>query len=88
MSRGYSLAVRGLLISGVFLIAEHSLLGTWASVVVVHGAELLQGVWDLPRTRDRIHVPALAGEFFTIEPPWKPEADDFPIRVIFLNFAF
>lgn len=38
MSRGFSLvAVCGLLITVVFLVAEHGLLGLWAAIVVARG---------------------------------------------------
>ena len=35
-------------------------------------AELLHSMWDLPQIWDWNHVSALAGEFFTTEPPGKP----------------
>ena len=45
---------------------EHRLgsCGTWA--------QLLQGIWDLPELGIEPVSPALAGEFFTTEPPGKP----------------
>ena len=43
------------------------------SIVVVHGLKLLQGIWDLPRSGMEIVSPALAGEFFTTEPPGKSQ---------------
>ena len=49
------------------------------SIVVAHGlsncgaqAWLLHGVWDLPGPGIEPVSPALAGEFFTTEPPGKP----------------
>ena len=35
-------------------------------------ASLLHGMWDLPRSGFEAVCPALAGGFFTTEPPWKP----------------
>ena len=45
---------------------EHRLstCGTWAS--------LLHSMWDLPGPGVRLESPALAGGFFTTEPPGKP----------------
>ena len=41
-------------------------LGTWASLVVSHG------MWKLPGQGIKSRPPALAGRFFTTEPPGKP----------------
>ena len=48
---------------------EHRLgsCGTWA--------QLLQGIWDLPELGIEPVSPALAGEFFTTEPPGKPSSN-------------
>ena len=35
-------------------------------------ANLLPGMWDLPRLGNQTHTTALAGGFFTPEPPGKP----------------
>ena len=35
-------------------------------------AELLRGMWDLPGSEVEPVSPALAGEFFTAEPPGSP----------------
>ena len=35
-------------------------------------AKVLYGVWDLPEPGIELVSPALAGEFFAIEPPGKP----------------
>ena len=50
-----------------------------ASVAVEHRlsssgtcAQLLLGMWDLPRPRTKPMSPALAGRFVTTEPPGKP----------------
>ena len=40
----------------------------WASVVVAHGLSF-PGALGSARTRDRTHVPALAGGFLTTGPP-------------------
>ena len=40
-------------------------------------AELLRGIWDLPDTGVEPMSPALAGEFFTTEPPGKPKGGGF-----------
>ena len=61
---GYSLvAVHGLLVAAVSLVAEHRLssCGAWA--------ELLHGMWDLPGLGIEPMSLALAGGFFTPEPP-------------------
>ena len=39
--------------------------GTWA--------ELLRSMWDLPRSGTELISSALAGGFFTTEPPGKPQ---------------
>ena len=51
----------------------------WGSQALAHrlsscGAQpqLLQGLWDLPRSRTEPISPVLAGRFFTTEPPRKP----------------
>ena len=53
-------------------------LGTWASVVVACGlsscgalAQLLHGMWDLPRPGIEPVSPMLAGRFLTTAPPGK-----------------
>ena len=76
--------VRGLLVAGASLVVEHRLWGTRASVVVARGlsshgprAELLLGMWNLPRPEIKPMkpvFPALAGRFFAIESPGKPLA--------------
>ena len=58
--------------------AGFSSCGTWASVVAAHRlsscgarAQLLRGMWDLPRPGLKPVSPALAGGFLTIVPPGK-----------------
>ena len=67
VSRGYSLdVVSRLSVEVTSLVVEHRLKSccTWAS--------LFCGMWDLPRPRIEPVSPALAGRFFTNEPPGKP----------------
>ena len=40
-------------------------------------AELPHGMWDLPGSGIEPVSPALAGQFFTTEPPEKPLENDF-----------
>ena len=65
------IAVRGPLTIAASLVAEHSLqtrrlsnCGSWA--------QLLRGMWDLPRPGLEPVCPALAGRFSTTAPPGKP----------------
>ena len=82
---GFSLiVVLRLLIAVAPLVVEHRLQGTRASVVatpglwstgsavVVQGLNLLRGIWDLQAGFEP-ESPALTGEFFTTEPPGKPQ---------------
>ena len=61
--RGFSLFVCSLLLAVASLVAGHmfSRSGT--------RAQLLQGMWDLPRPGIEPVSPALGGGFFTTEPP-------------------
>ena len=62
-----------LLVAVVSLVAEHGLLGTWASVVVAHGLCCCRAYGILvPRPGTELMSPALAGEFLTTGLPWKP----------------
>ena len=53
--------------------------GSWAlghTAVVVHGHSGSWGaMWDLPGPEIKPGFPALAGRFFTTEPPGKPRHD-------------
>ena len=40
-------------------------------------AEMRRGMWDLPDPGEEPMSPALAGEFFTTEPPGKPKGGGF-----------
>ena len=66
------IAVRGPLTIAAALVAEHRLqthrlsnCGSWA--------QLLRGMWDLPRPGLKPVSPALAGKFSTTAPPGKPK---------------
>ena len=65
------IAVRGPLTIAASLVAEHRLqtrrLGSCGS-----RAQLLRGMWDLPRPGLEPVSPALAGGFSTTAPPGKP----------------
>ena len=84
-SGGYSLVMMcGLLILVASLVAEHRFymargLSRCGSRALEHRlyscgtrAQLLHGLWDLPGPGIKPVFPALAGEFFTTEPPEKP----------------
>ena len=82
-SRDYSVAVvLGLLIPVVSLVAEQDLgwvgfrgCGSWALGHRLNScsaeAQLLQSMWDLPRSGIEPVSPPLAGKFFTTDPPGK-----------------
>ena len=85
VSRGYSLVVElRLLIAVASLVVEHRLKGVGASVVgsfqaLEHrlsscgeGLSCPHGIWNLPELGIKPMSPALAGLFFTTEPPGKP----------------
>ena len=65
------IAVRGPLAVAAFLIAEHKLQTRRLSSCGSR-AQLLHGIWDLPRPGLEPVSPALAGRFSTTEPPGKP----------------
>ena len=54
-------------------VAVASRLWSTGSIVVAHGLKLPQRMWDHPRSGMEIVSPALAGEFFTIEPTRKSQ---------------
>ena len=66
------IAVHGPLTIAASLVAEHRLqklrLSSYGS-----GAQLLRGMWDLPRPGLEPVSPALAGRFSTAAPPGKPQ---------------
>ena len=52
------------------------------SVIVAHGAQLLHGMWDLPRPGLEPVSPALAGRFSTTAPPGKPHNFFFKAKTV------
>ena len=65
------IAVRGPLTAAAFLVAEHRLQTRRLSNCGSR-AQLLRGIWDLPRPGLEPVSPALAGRFSTTVPPGKP----------------
>ena len=65
------IAVRGPLIIAASLVAEHRLQTRRLSNCGSR-AQLLRGMWDLPRPGLEPVSPALAGRFSTTAPPGKP----------------
>ena len=74
------IAVRGPLIIAASLVAEHRLQTRRLSNCGSQ-AQLLCGIWDLPRPGLKAVSPALAGRFSTTAPPGKPS-------VFLFNFTF
>ena len=66
------IVVRGPLTIAAFLVAEHRLQTRRLSSCGSR-AQLLRGMWDLPRPWLKPVSPALAGRFSTTAPPGKPE---------------
>ena len=65
------IAVRGPLTIAALLVAEHKLQTRRLSNCGSR-AQLLRGMWDLPRPGLEPVTPALAGRFSTTVPPGKP----------------
>ena len=65
------IAVRGPLTIAVSLVAEHRLSNCGSR------AQLLRGMWDLPRPGLEPASPALAGRFLTTASPGKPITQHF-----------
>ena len=65
------IAVRGPLTVAASLVAEHRLQTRRLSSCGSR-AQLLRGMWDLPRPGHELVPPALAGGFLTTAPPGKP----------------
>ena len=73
MSRGYPLAVvQRLLIAMASLAASPRLYSTGSIVVAPKLSYSPAYMWDLPRSGIEPVFPALAGRFFTTEPPGNP----------------
>ena len=70
------IAVRGPLSIAASLVAEHRLQMRRLSNCGSR-AQLLRGMWDLPRPGLEPVCPALAGRFSTTAPPGKPCSQDF-----------
>ena len=68
------IAVRGPLTIAASLVAEHRLQTRRLSSCGLR-AQLLRGMWDLPRPGLEPVSPALAGRFSTTAPPGKLEVD-------------
>ena len=77
--------VRGPLTIAASLVAEHRLQTRRLSN---HGsrAQLLRGMWDLPRPGLEPVSPALAGRFSTTAPPGKPYSTYFKGKKYFISF--
>ena len=75
------IAVRGPLTVAASLIAEHSLQTRRLSNCGSR-AQLLRGMWDLPRPGLEPVCPALAGRFSTTVPPGKPLLVFFIIAIL------
>ena len=72
------IAVRGPLTIAASLVAERRLSNCGSR------AQLLRGMWDLPRPGLEPVSPALAGRFSTIAPPGKPENFKSRLRIYFI----
>ena len=78
------IAVRGPLTIAASLVAEYRLQTRRLSSCGSR-AQLLRGMWDLPRPGLEPVYPALAGRFSTTAPPGKPSRCDFK-RDFFFTF--
>ena len=79
------IAVRGPLTVAASLVAEHRLQTRRLSSCGAR-AQLLRGMWDLPRPGLEPVFPALAGRFSTTAPPRKPGRDLFKDTYVY-NFT-
>ena len=70
----FFIAVRGPLTIAASLVAEHRLQTRRLSNCGSR-AQLLRGIWDLPRPGLEPVCPALAGRFSTTAPPGKPDSN-------------
>ena len=80
------IAVRGPLTVAASLVAEHRLQTRRLSNCGSR-AQLLRGMWDLPRPGLEPMSPALAGGFLTTAPPGKPTLNFYPL-IIFLFLSY
>ena len=81
------IAVRGPLTIAASLVAEHRLQTRRLSNCGSR-AQLLRGMWDLPRPGLEPVSPALAGRFSTTAPPGKPLNSSFLINCFYLILRF
>ena len=81
----FFIAVCGPLTIAASLVVEHKLRTRWLSNCGSR-AQLLRGMWDLPRPGLEPVSPALAGRFSTIAPPGKPWQSYFQLYVLKLRF--
>ena len=77
------ITVRGPLIIAASLVAEHRLQTRRFSNCGLR-AQLLRGMWDLPRPGLEPVSPALAGRFSTTAPPGKPLGCNLKLLIFFL----
>ena len=61
----------GPLFAVAWLVAEHRIWSTQASLAAAGGLQLLHCTWDLLRSGSKPMFPALAGRFLSTEPPGK-----------------
>ena len=80
------IAVRGPLTTEASLVAEHRLQTRRLSNCGSQ-AQLLRGMWDLPRPGLEPASPALVGRFSTTAPPGKPQECNFKLAPAF-KFIF
>ena len=80
------IVVRGPLTIAASLVAEHRL-QTHRLSNCGSRAQLLSGMWDLPRPGLKPVSPALAGRFSTTAPPGKPEVTILTIFKLFIALA-
>ena len=85
----FFIAVRGPLIIAASLVEEHRLQTRRLSNCGSR-AQLLRGMWDLPRPGIEPVSPALAGRFLTTAPPGKPQHSYLSIFdwIIFVSLYF
>ena len=81
----FFIAVCGPLTIAASLVVEHKLRTRWLSNCGSR-AQLLRGMWNLPRPGLEPVSPALAGRFSTIVPPGKPWQSYFQLYVLKLRF--
>ena len=78
--RGHHLLLSRLQVALALVVAAPGLQST-GSIVEVHGLRC-RGIWDLPRSGIKSVSPALAGRFFTTEPPRKPVLIVFDLKTL------